>query len=83
MKEILRTCVCCRKKQDHRLMFRIVRKPEGNVVFDKSYKENGRGAYLCKNIECINKAKKSRVLDRQLECNIPVEIYDQLLLEIK
>jgi len=65
-----RTCVVCRLKIDKRRLTRIVRTPEGKVLVDLTGKRNGRGGYLCDNIECWNKAINSSVLDRALKADI-------------
>ena len=43
-----RTCVICRNRREKNVLFRIVRTPDGDIVFDKTGKLNGRGAYVCK-----------------------------------
>ena len=65
----------CEKKD----LFRIVRTPEKEVVIDLKGKANGRGAYLKKDKDVILKAKKTKVLDRHLEVEVPENIYDELL----
>lgn len=61
-----------------REMVRVVRTPEGGIELDLTGKKNGRGAYLCGKLDGLNKAKKSRALDRALKANIPAEVYEQL-----
>ncbi|MDE5714967.1 MAG: YlxR family protein [Anaeroplasmataceae bacterium] len=78
-KLVLRTCVASKEVCEKKDLIRIVRTPEKEVIIDLKGKANGRGAYLKKNKEIILKAKKSKVLDRKLEIDVPVEIYDQLL----
>ena len=82
MSEILRTCVCCRTQKDKRDMIRVVKDNKSNVFIDLTHKANGRGAYVCKNEQCIKKAIKSGVLASQLKCEIPVEIKEKLSEEI-
>ena len=65
-----RTCIVCRLKIDKRRVTRIVRTPEGEVLVDLTGKRNGRGGYLCDNIECWNKAINSKILDRALKAEI-------------
>lgn len=74
----MRTCVVTKEKLEKKDLVRIVRTKEGKVVIDLTGKLNGRGAYIKKDIETINKAKKSKVLDRNLEIEIPNEIYEEL-----
>lgn len=77
-----RQCVGCREKREKRDLLRVVRSPEGDISIDFTGKKSGRGAYLCKNSACLKKAKKSGVLQRQLECDISEEIYAELEKEI-
>lgn len=75
----LRKCVISKERLYKNELFRILRTPEGDVVVDKTMKANGRGAYLKKDKDVIMTAKKSKVLDRQLEVEVKSEIYDELL----
>ena len=72
----MRTCVVTREKCEKKDLLRIVRTPEGNVIVDITGKANGRGAYLKKDIEVINKAEKTKILERILEVSIPSEVYE-------
>ena len=79
MKKIpLRTCVVSKEKLPKQELVRVVRTPENNVIIDLSGKANGRGAYLKKDIEVINKAKKTGILNKHLEVNIPDTLYEEL-----
>lgn len=78
-----RTCVVTKEKFAKKDLIRIVRDKEGNVSIDTTGKSNGRGAYLKKDIDVINKAKSTKVLERILEVDIPLEIYDELINMIK
>ncbi len=78
-KQILRTCVMSKEVCEKKDLFRIVRTPEKEVVIDLKGKANGRGAYLKKDKDVILKAKKTKVLDRHLEVEVPEHIYDELL----
>jgi len=60
-------------------MVRIVRTPTGEVIVDPSGKAPGRGGYVCKNGECIQKARTGKGLERALKCAVPVEVYDSLV----
>ena len=80
MKKIpMRSCVVTREKLPKQELVRVVRTPEGNVIIDTTGKSNGRGAYLKNDKEVIEKARKSKILDRTLEVQISDEIYDELL----
>ena len=79
MKKIpLRTCCVTREKCEKRDLIRIVRMPSGEVKVDLTGKLNGRGAYICDNAECLEKAIKSKRLERNFETQINPEIYDEL-----
>ena len=77
-KEVLRTCVITKEKLPKKDLLRIVRTPEGNVIVDLVGKANGRGAYIKKDTEVLDKAKKSKTLERHLEVSIPESVYDEI-----
>ena len=84
MKKIpCRTCVITKEKLPKNELIRIVRTPEQTVVIDKSGKLNGRGAYLKLDINVIENAKTSKMLNRVLEVEIPDSIYEELKSLIK
>lgn len=72
----MRSCVVTHEKLEKRELLRIVRTPEGTVVADISGKVNGRGAYLKKDIEVINKAEKSKILEKILSIEIDSSVYE-------
>lgn len=72
----MRSCVVTHEKLEKRELLRIVRTPEGTVVADITGKVNGRGAYLKKDIEVINKAEKSKILERILGIEIDSSVYE-------
>lgn len=78
-----RTCVITKEKFAKKDLLRVVRDKEGNVSVDLTGKANGRGAYLKKDAEVIEKAKKTKALNRILEVEIPDNIYDEMLNIIK
>ena len=79
----MRQCMGCRERRAKRELIRVVRCTDGTVSLDFSGKLNGRGAYICPNLECLKKAQKSKALDRSLEVTIPEEVYDRLLGEME
>lgn len=80
MKKIpMRSCVVTLEKCDKRDLFRIVRDNTGRVFVDETGKANGRGAYLKKDVDVINKARKNKILDRRLEVEVEDSIYDELI----
>ena len=78
-----RSCVITREKYAKKDLLRVVRDKEGNVTVDQTGKANGRGAYLKKDVEIIEKARKTKTLERILEVTIPDSIYDEMLEIIK
>ena len=77
-----RQCMGCRERKAKKEMIRVVRCTDGTVQLDFSGKVNGRGAYICPNLECLKKARKSQSLDRSLEVTIPQDVYDRLEKEM-
>ena len=71
-------CVVTRERFEKRELLRVVRTPQGEVKIDCTGKLNGKGAYLKKEKEVINKAKKNKLLDRTLEIEIPENIYKEI-----
>ena len=74
----MRTCIVTREKLPKGQLVRVVRTPEGTVVIDTTGKTNGRGAYLKKDLQVIEKAMTSKVLNRALETEVPSEVFEQL-----
>ena len=73
-----RTCVVSREQFEKKDLIRIVKNNEGKVFVDETGKANGRGAYIKKDLEILEKAKKTKVLDKQLETIVSDEIYEEL-----
>ena len=73
-----RQCMGCRERKDKRELIRVVRLTDGTVNLDFSGKLNGRGAYICPKTDCLQKARKSKALERSLEVPIPEAVYDRL-----
>jgi predicted RNA-binding protein YlxR (DUF448 family) len=63
-KEVLRVCMGCGERKPKQELLRIVRTPEGAFLIDETGKTAGRGAYLCKNVACLERAKKTRKVER-------------------
>ena len=68
----------CNYKKDKKDLIRIVKNKEGIISIDKTGKANGRGAYICNNVECLEKVVQSKRLERVLETKISEEIYENL-----
>ena len=79
----MRQCVGCREMKAKKELVRGVRSREGEISLDFRGKAPGRGAYVCPQAECLRRAIKSRALERGLDCQIPQEIYAQLLLRME
>jgi len=74
----MRSCVISREKLPKNELVRVVRTPEGNVIVDLTGKSNGRGAYLKKDKEIFEKAKKTKILNKILEVEVNDEVYEEL-----
>lgn len=74
-----RTCVITKEKTLKKDLMRVVRDKEGSVSVDITGKANGRGAYLKKDKDVVEKARKTKALDRILEVEIPESIYEEML----
>ncbi len=77
-----RICVGCREPKEKRSMVRVVKTAENNVCLDETGKMNGRGAYICKNTECLLRALQSKGLERSLKTNILEEVIQKLKEEM-
>ena len=73
-----RTCMGCNEKKDKNELIRIVKNKENELNIDKTGKMNGRGAYICDDINCLEKVIKSKRLEKALEIKISQEIYNDL-----
>jgi len=74
----LRMCTGCMVMKPKKELIRVVKNKEGEISLDLIGKKPGRGAYVCKNVECLEKSFKTKRLSRNLETNISQEIYDDL-----
>lgn len=79
----MRQCIGCIEMKSKKELLRILRTESGEIILDATGRKNGRGAYICPNAECLNKAKKSRGLERSFKMQISEEIYDSLTKEIE
>ena len=78
----MRMCVGCREMKEKRELIRIVRTPEGDVAPDPTGKRSGRGAYVCRNTECLRRAIRQKQLERQLEITLTEEVVRALSAEM-
>ena len=74
----LRTCVVTKEQFPKQELLRIVRDKEGNVTVDETGRANGRGAYIKKDLEVLEKARNSKILEKRLECSIEENVYDEI-----
>lgn len=79
MKKIpLRTCMGCNEKKPKKELIRIVKNKDGVISIDRTGKQEGRGAYICDNVACLDKVVKSKRLEKVLESKISEDIYNNL-----
>ena len=79
----MRQCVGCREMKKKRELIRILCTEEKEVILDVSGRKNGRGAYICPNTECLEKAIKNKGLERSLKMAVPASIYEELKKEME
>ena len=73
-----RMCVSCREMFEKRALRRIVKTPEGEIVYDPTGKKSGKGAYICTNPDCFVKIRKGKILEKTFKMEVPKEVYDEL-----
>lgn len=78
----MRKCLGCEEMLGKKGLLRIVRSKEGDISLDLTGKKSGRGAYICKDVSCFEKAVKKKAFERSFKCKIPDEVYDRLKQEI-
>lgn len=74
----LRMCIGCREMKPKAELIRVVKAPNGDISLDMTGKKNGRGAYVCKNIDCIKKIRKTKALSHTFSQNVSDEVYSEL-----
>lgn len=74
----LRKCVSCGENRPKKELIRIVKNKDNEVLVDLTGKMNGRGAYICSNLDCLNLVKKNKKISRALECEVPESVYEKL-----
>lgn len=77
-----RKCIACQDRDNKKELIRIVKNKEGQISLDKTGRANGRGAYICNSKECLQKAIKSKALNRAFKIEVPDEVYEVLMKEI-
>ncbi|MCC8050541.1 MAG: YlxR family protein [Clostridiales bacterium] len=79
----VRKCTGCQEMKGKKELLRVLHTPEGDILLDATGRKNGRGAYLCPSRECLEKAMRSKGLERSLKVRIPEETYENLKKEIE
>ena len=79
----MRQCLGCREMKPKKELVRVVRSPEGEVSLDLTGKKPGRGAYVCRNPECLAKARKAKRFERAFSCAIPDGVFDKMEEELR
>lgn len=82
MKEVNRMCFICKKSHNKKDMLRLVKNASGEIFIDKSGKAEGRGAYICKEQNCLEQIKKQKVLSKAFKCEFPTAVYNKLCEEL-
>lgn len=78
-----RQCVGCREMKEKKEMIRVIKTAEEQILIDETGKQNGRGAYICKSADCLEKAIKNNGLERSLKAGIPYDVILNLQEEMK
>lgn len=78
-----RMCIGCKERRPKRDLIRVVRSPDREVELDPTGKKSGRGAYICVSAGCLEKARKSKALERALEVTIGQEVWDELSINLE
>lgn len=73
-----RTCMACKQKKEKKQLARIVRVQDGSIIYDQTGRVSGRGAYICKKQECLDKVIKSNQLSKSLNSIIDKKVYEDL-----
>ena len=79
----MRQCTGCREMKNKKEMMPVLKTGEGEILLDTTGRKNGRGAYLCYSLECLEKARKNKGLERSLKTEIPQEVYERLEKEFE
>ena len=74
----MRQCTGCREMRSKRDMIRVIKTAENEICIDATGRKDGRGAYICPNMDCLKQAMKNRGLERSLKTAIPETVYQQL-----
>ena len=78
----MRMCLGCNEMKSKKELIRVVKSPEGEISLDFTGKKSGRGAYICRSVECFNKSRKGRRLEKAFSCKIDAGVYDAMAEEL-
>ena len=78
-----RKCIVCQDRDSKKELMRIVKNKEGEIFLDPSGRASARGAYICKDSECLKKAIKTKALNRAFKVEVSDEVYEKLLAELE
>ena len=79
----MRMCLGCGEMKPKRELIRVVKSKEGDISLDLTGRKSGRGAYICKSVECFEKARKARKFERSFSCMISEDIYNSMEGELR
>lgn len=79
----MRMCSGCGEMKPKRELVRAVKSPDGEISLDLTGKKSGRGAYVCKNMDCLKKARKAKRFERAFSCAIPDDVYRRMEEELE
>jgi len=78
----MRMCLGCNEMKPKKELIRVVKSPEGEISLDFTGKKSGRGAYICRSLECFDTARKGRKLEKSFSCRIDSVVYDAMAEEL-
>ena len=79
----IRKCLGCGASKEKKELIRIVKTPEDEIIVDTTGKINGRGAYICNDVDCLDKALKNRSINKSLKAEVTIEIYEKLKEKVR
>lgn len=79
----MRMCLGCGEMKPKKELIRVVKSPEDEISLDFNGKKPGRGAYICRSEECLEKARKGRRLEKSFSCRIEEEVYEVMADELR
>jgi hypothetical protein len=79
----LRQCIGCGQMKAKNELLRVLRMQDEGIIIDSTGRKNGRGAYICRDTECMKKARKSKALDRAFKMQVAEDVYESLTNDIQ